>query len=142
VRTVTVKNVAAVQAMIVQYGEAVEKGVSELVTAVGLEAITDVKKRIQGPPKTGAIYTRGSISHQASAPGEAPATDTGTLVNSIFFEQTNKLQVKIGSRLDYAYYLEYGTMMMKARPSWVHAVVDARKSLNANIDALIKALSK
>jgi hypothetical protein len=34
-------------------------------------------------PKSGRTYKRGSKSHQASAPGEAPAIDTGNLVNSI-----------------------------------------------------------
>jgi hypothetical protein len=141
-RSVKVRNAQGVREAIEKYGEAVENGVSRLVTAAGLEAITDVKKRIQSPPKTGEIYRRGSISHQASKDGEAPATDTGTLVNSIFFEQKNKLQVKIGSRLPYAFYLENGTMMMRPRPSWKHAVFTARKKLNDNIDKLLKALNK
>jgi len=141
-RTVTVKNADVVRAMIEQYGAAVDKGVQDLVKAAAFGAITDVKKRIQSPPKTGRIYTRGSISHQASADGEAPATDTGTLVSSIFFEQPSKYQAKIGSRLDYAFYLEYGTMMMRPRPSWVHAADTARKNLNADIDQLLKALNK
>lgn len=141
-RTVTVKNAEAVRAMITQFGASAEKGIEDLVKAAGLDTITDVKHRIENPPKTGAIYKRGSISHQASADGEAPAKDTGTLINSIFFEQPSKLQVKIGSRLNYAFYLEYGTMMMRPRPSWKHAVFDARKRLNKDIDDFIKALTK
>ena len=141
-RSVTVRNAQGVREAIEKYGAAVEKGVQDLVKAAALNAITVVTKRSQSPPKTGKLYQRGTITHQASAPGEAPATDTGTLVSSIYFSQPTKMVAKIGSRLNYAYYLEYGTMMMRPRPSWVHATVAARKNLNADIRELLKALNK
>jgi hypothetical protein len=33
--------------------------------------------------KTGKLYPRGKVFHQASAPGEAPAVDSSNLINSI-----------------------------------------------------------
>ena len=137
---ITIQNADRVRAAIKQYGEAVERGVRRLIQAAALKAVTDVKKRIQGPPKTGIIYERGKIKHQSSADGEAPATDTGTLVSSIYY--IGAKSPRIGSRLPYAFYLEYGTMMMRPRPSWVHAVVMARNNLNKEIDGLLKALNK
>jgi hypothetical protein len=137
---ITVNNAERVRAAIEQYGESIEKNVRRLIQDAALKAVTEVKQKIQGPPKTGVIYERGKIKHQSSAPGQAPATDTGTLVSSIYY--IGAKSPRIGSRLPYAFYLEYGTMMMRPRPSWVHAVVRARNNLNKEIDSLLKALNK
>lgn len=94
-----------------------------IVNAAALEAVSDVRRAIQGPPKTGNEYLRGKGKvHRASAPGQAPATDTGTLVSSIYNEDRGQYAKAIGSRLPYAFYLEFGTFKMDARPSWVPAV--------------------
>lgn len=94
-----------------------------IVNAAALEAVSDVRRAIQGPPKTGQEYSRGKGKvHRASAPGQAPATDTGTLVSSIYIEDRGQYAKAIGSRLPYAFYLEFGTFKMDARPSWVPAV--------------------
>ena len=97
--------------------------VEDAVTGTGLELRGDVVKRIQRGPKTGIIYQRRGVSHQSSAAGEAPATDTGRLANSITFEQVGPVSVTVGSDLVYAAYLEYGTTRMpKPRPVWRPAV--------------------
>lgn len=57
--------------------------------------------------------------HQASAPGQPPATDTGRLLNSIYHVIEgvgSDLVAKIGSTVDYAEYLELGTRHMAPRP--------------------------
>ena len=144
---ISVRNSKQVEDALLKYGEAVEGGIEQIVKATALNALTDVKKRIQRPPKTGKIYKRGNISHQASAPGESPATDTGTLVSSIyftFFSRSNNaaMYAKIQSRLPYAYYLEFGTMKIKPRPAWTPATEVARKKLDGDIKKLLKALNK
>ena len=123
--------------------------VAKAVTATGLELRGDVVKRIQRGPKTGAIYyyifdpdtgytityagdTEGFVraekgdssrpSHQSSAAGESPASDTGRLANSITFKQVGPVSVTVGSALIYAAYLEYGTISMAPRPAWRPAV--------------------
>src|ERR1044072_3048288 len=40
-------------------------------------------KRIKSPPKTGRIYRSKRGMHQASAPGEFPANETGRLAASV-----------------------------------------------------------
>jgi HK97 gp10 family phage protein len=96
--------------------------VEEAVKNTGVELRSDVVKRIQRGPKTGIVYQRRGIRHPSSAPGQAPATDTGRLANSIIFEQVGPVSVTVGSALIYAAYLEYGTTRMAPRPAWRPAV--------------------
>ena len=66
-----------------------------------------------------AIYTRGSIAHQASAPGEAPATDTGFLQTQITTQvkvKDDKVIGQIIASAPYARHLEFGTTNIMPRP--------------------------
>jgi phage gpG-like protein len=122
---VEIKGIQEVNAALRAYGKDLGRGLELIINAAAVEAVTDVRKAIEGPPKTGVIYYRGKnrdIKHQASKEGEAPATDTGALVISIYNEDRGKYAKAIGSRLDYAYYLEFGTFKMKPRKSWLPAV--------------------
>jgi hypothetical protein len=78
------------------------------------------KVAIQNPPKTGTVYRHGNVAHQASAPGEAPATDTGALANSIKVEVLEASQTKAvsgtGPTAESGEDLELGTSRMAARP--------------------------
>lgn len=78
------------------------------------------KRSILAGGKTGRIYRRRSVTHQASAPGQAPASDTGRLVNSInsYYEKAKKTAIVIAGRGTalYAILLEFGTRFMAPRP--------------------------
>ncbi|MBZ9674550.1 hypothetical protein [Mesorhizobium sp. ES1-1] len=88
------------------------------------------KQKIQGGGRAGRVYTRRTVSHQASAPGEFPKTDTGQLVSSLFFRvAADKLSAFFGTTLAHGRYLEYGTSRMAARP-WL------RPTLKANASAI------
>jgi hypothetical protein len=66
--------------------------------------------------------------HRASAPGEPPASDTGLLLNSIHHEMGDDgdgWYVDVGSDLQYAIYLEFGTRKMAPRPLWKAALAAA-----------------
>jgi HK97 gp10 family phage protein len=118
-----------------------QAAVADAVTATGLELRGDVVKRIQRGPATGRTYQRRGVTHTASAPGQAPATDTGRLANSVTFEQAGPVSVTVGSALIYAAYLEYGTTRMAPRPVWRPAVEDmAPKFRNRLLRALGMAL--
>ena len=60
-----------------------------------------------GEPKTGRIYQIGNVDHQASAPGESPAIDTGLLA-SIQTEQDGQTTWVTYTTAEYAAHLEYG----------------------------------
>ncbi len=122
------------------FGAEIGSAVSKAIDATALESVSDVRRAIQGPPKTGREYPRGKNGdkvHRASAPGEAPATDTGALVSSIYFNRLNDTTAAIGSRLEYAFYLEFGTLRMAARPSWVPSVEKNIPRLQKRIERII-----
>lgn len=98
----------------------VEKAVQDGLMAVALIARADAQRRILNGPKTGRIYKRGKKgTHQASAPGEAPAADTGALArneNILAEAVPGQIAVNLVARMPYAVHLEYGTVRMAARP--------------------------
>lgn len=78
--------------------------------------VVDNKIRQRG---TGRVYRRGGISHQASSPGQPPATDTGALRLSMSQEITREGGDVVGrltANSEYALALEKGTSKMAARP--------------------------
>jgi hypothetical protein len=99
---------------------------------------------IASPPKSGRVYKRRGIEHQASAPGESPATDTGALIQSgqALYPDSGDPMVITGIAnwsTDYALALETGTETMEARPYARPALDQVAPSLPAGIAAAIKA---
>ena len=85
---------------------------------------------MQGPPVAfvpGSGSQNLSLQHQASAPGEAPALDTGRLMNSVYINELSASSFEIGTKLDYAFWLEYGTRKIAPRPNWVPETEKTRK---------------
>lgn len=74
--------------------------------------------------KVSFTANKGKKGHQASAPGEAPATLTGTLVNSIMPVTEGSLKKKVAAHTKYAYILEF----MMDRPFMVPAVESQREA--------------
>ena len=94
-------------------------------------------KGIQGGSKTGTIYEKyhPRRTHQASAFGQLPASDTGELASSIKIEVNNSTFYSVGTNLTHGFYLEFGTSEMSHRqwltPSFELAIAgvvrDAKK---------------
>lgn len=82
--------------------------VAMVVQKAAYDVEANAKASMSGP-KTGFIYKRGNKMHQASAPGEAPAIDTGTLVNSIQSRMTGMSSAEVSVGAAYGLPLEYGT---------------------------------
>lgn len=100
-----------------QLQEASLKEINQAISESVIEMHNETKLAIQAPSQ-GRTYQRGSVTHVASAPGDAPNIDTGRLINSIFFDiDRGQLVGTFGTRgVDYAKHLEYGTSRMEARP--------------------------
>jgi phage gpG-like protein len=92
-----------------QYRKKADKEISTAVLRSALRIETAAKRRIQRGPKTGDIYQKENPTrtHQASAPGEPPATDTGRLASSIGHTHDGR-QAAVIARTDYAATLEFG----------------------------------
>lgn len=79
------------------------------------DALADAEMNIKdemAAAKSGRWYD----GHQASAPGEAPAIDSGELVESLEVTDVIDGEGAIGTNAEHAEYLEYGTSKMAARP--------------------------
>ena len=71
---------------------------------------------LMSEPKHGRIYARGGRQHRASAPGEAPAVDTGYLKNSMQVKAIGPTEVEVGVTAEYAAKLEFGGAHVAPRP--------------------------
>ncbi len=101
---------------------------------------------VQRGTKSGRVYVRGNITHQASAAGEAPASDTGNLARRIELRlSSDGLVARIGV-LDlfvapYARVLELGGEFSEKRPYMVPAYNKHIKAIRQGIrDAVARGL--
>ena len=130
---------------------AVEKALEASLKGGAMLIANDMKTSVARGPKTGRIYTtrfrrnrttgrifptEQRVPHQASAPGEAPATDTGKLVGSIVADGKG-MAVYVEARSLYAVWLEYGTRYMAARPFFMPAIERNRERINELIRASV-----
>ncbi len=128
-------------------GPKVLRALQGVLTKSAIRIRDDAKLKIKEGPKTGRVYSRkGGIRHQSSAPGQAPATDHGTLISSLLFDvRYDGLGASVGSNLtasngeSIAEYLEKGTPkgQMKARPFLAPALADNNDRIVSDI---LKAL--
>jgi len=121
-------------------GPAAKRGAVKGLHAVALVLQSEVRRSILKGPATGRIYRRRGIVHQASAPGEAPQSDTGTLARSVISEvdeQQMEAVVTAGTR--YAKWLEFGTRLMAARPFMAVALRKMVQRIKAIMKAAIEA---
>lgn len=108
---------------------------AEYADGMGSEAgriVNTTIRRIEGRakgslsgPRSGRLYKRGQagdVVHQASAPGEAPATDTGFLADSIGSRMIGPTEGEITVTARYSVVLELGGVRMAPRPYFAPAV--------------------
>lgn len=111
--------------------------VDQIVRATAFEIEGDVKRRIQGGSKTGRVYLRGRRRrrHQASAPGESPATDTGALAGSYRAKRVKAGAWRVGSSKKYAAPLELRMNRPHLRLAFKASEVRFRKRLKHLLEA-------
>lgn len=116
-------------------GAQFDLAIMDALTFTVHDARNKIVKAIQNGPATGRTYRlkNPTRTHRASAPGEAPMTDTGALVRSIKIDTAPGMAM-VGSQLAYAAYLEYGTRKMAPRPIWTPTAEALPAFLTANIE--------
>ena len=87
--------------------------------SAAMKAALDTRREINdrmSDSKSGRIYKRSEKIHQASAPGQAPAIDTGLLANSIQARAYGRDGAMIYTNTEYAEVLELGGKHILPRP--------------------------
>lgn len=100
------------------------------------KSLVKTAKAKQLAPKSGDVYIINGIKHQASAPGEAPGSITGELLDSTRYE-TKGDEIIFGAgndKTDYAKFLELGTKKMEDRPFIFKSVEENFKNIEAEFD--------
>ena len=115
---INVKNLKKVMSQLGRLNKDLEQPFQEVVKGGGQLIRAEAVKSIQSGAKSGIVYEKYNPrrSHRASAPGQAPASDTGNLVSKIRVKQKNPNTTIVESGADYSAFLEYGTSKMQPRP--------------------------
>jgi phage gpG-like protein len=126
---------------------AAPEAVHELVTELTLDVHRRAVRGVQRGPASGRVYQkyRPRRTHQASAPGEYPATDTGRLASSIQFEPpTNKAKPVgvVGTNLHYGKLLEFKSPARGGRPWLMRAFNEGVEDSEAILLRIFKRRSK
>lgn len=120
--------------------EAARRGAIRGVTIGANIVRNEVLRLILQTPKSGRIYRRRGVEHQASAPGEAPASDQGTLVRGItVIVEPERVAAKVNSGAAHAPHLEFGTEKMEPRPHMRVALENVRAQLEEAVAREIRA---
>lgn len=116
---------------------AVEQAVKSAAQNIRSHAI----QSIQRGPKTGRVYKKYSPirTHQASSPGQSPATDTGRLASSIVANISGKT-AEVIANTEYAAALEFGYKAnnLEARPFMVPAMEKERPAFNRRLSKILQ----
>lgn len=120
----------------------IKAGTVKEVETVLLKAavkMAESAKQAINEPSAGREYKRKNKTHVASKAGDAPNTDTGVLINSVFFDfLPGKLTARFGAKAKYARALEYGTSKMEPRPFIKPAFNKHKDEVKSEIDKIIE----
>jgi HK97 gp10 family phage protein len=126
-----------------KFGAAADKYVADVVNGTAQNIRTTAIRSIQRGSKSGVVYQKyaPNRTHQASAPGQAPASDTGRLANSITADIEGK-RATVTAGTEYAAPLEFGTRDIEPRPFMVPAMEQERPKFNARLQKIVDAGTK
>jgi len=116
---------------------AIAAGYSDRIGKVVRAAAFNINERAQASfrePKTGRLYG----AHRASAPGQAPAIQFGTLAASYRVIPIDHFHAAVASSDEKAPYLEFGTRHMEPRPHLGPAAALERDAFEGAVAAVLK----
>ena len=143
--SIQVKGFKKVMSSLKNLEQDLEKPFREVIVGGAQLIRGEAIKSIQSGPKSGRIYEKYNPrrTHKASAPGQAPASDTGNLVRNIVVKQENPDLVKVESNATYSSFLEFGTSKMLARPFLFPATERSRKKIaQAVFNRVVKEIKR
>ena len=115
-----------------------DKALEDIVRGTAQNVRSHAIKSLQRGPKTGVTYEKYKPirTHKASAPGEAPATDTGSLARSLKANIEGK-SAEVVADTEYAAWLEFGTQDIEPRPFMTPAVEAERPKWEARLNRIV-----
>lgn len=119
----------------------VGRGVDQAVAVAAARIHGNYRKKLQRGSRSGRIYKRRGISHQASAPGEPPKTDTGGLAASAaVVHEPGSRHAEVIVSAPQAAALEFGSPRsnLAPRPALGPAVLEESKGFPGLIAAKVK----
>lgn len=130
--------IGKVMAVVKQRVGAVNMKVGRVIARYGRLVENRIKVLMTETPKTGNIYPRGKNRiHIASSKGNPPAVDYGDLRSSINTE-LSRLSALVWTDKEYAFWLEFGTKNIAARPAFTVAFEEYREEILSEIKKAIK----
>lgn len=115
--------------------KAIQKQVGDGIAKFALRMVKTAVNSIQSGGKSGHIYG----NHQASAPGEAPAQDTGNLASHIGYNVDRKeLSGEIFANTPYAARLEFGDITPGKNGTFIEARPFMQPALEQNSDKFLE----
>jgi hypothetical protein len=144
--SIKLEGLQELQQALVNATKELQDKVELIVEATASDIHRTTVRRIQRGPATGHIY-RSSVAnkeHQASAPGEAPMSDSGRLAGSYsVVDGDNRFTKFVSSNVwddedDYAYMLEFGTTKIKPRPHLLPSVEEARPTFERRLKGVLQ----
>ena len=142
---VKVKNLKNAMAKLKNLEKDLEPDFQEVVKGGAQQIRGEAIKSIQTGAKSGIVYEKYNPrrTHRASAPGQAPASDTGNLVSQIMVNQKSPDEILVESNATYSSFLEFGTSKMLARPFLFPATERSRpKIAEAVFNRVVKEIQR
>ena len=134
---------AELRKALAEFGINADRELAAIVRGTAQNIRTHAIKSIARGTKSGEEYQKYDPRrrHRASAPGEPPAQDTGRLSNSITANIDGK-RAEVGTNLEYAPWLEFGTRTIEPRPFLFPALEKERPAWNRRLDRIVEAAAK
>lgn len=140
---IKLKDVGSFVRSLERFGDRVERNAKRELLTPAETLLAEVRSQLSRPG-SGRVYGRGRLGarrHQASAPGEPPAPDTRTLLESAHIEQEGETVRVLVNGADAAG-LEFGTRRMQPRPYMRPALVAAKARMTSQLVAKLRTDKK
>lgn len=134
---------AELKRALAEFGINADKELSAIVRGTAQNVRSHAIRSIQRGTKSGITYEKidPRRTHRASAPGEAPATDTGRLASSIQADIEGK-NATVFTNVEYAPWLEFGTRTIEPRPFMFPALEKERPAWNRRLNTIVDQAAK
>ena len=131
-----IKGMKEIEANLKKLAKQVERNMADAVGVAAFEVQRGAQMAIRTPSQGETVtrYRQGQkpFKHMVSRAGDAPNTDTGRLIGSIFVDHTRgDTTALVGSPLDYAFFLE----TVHNRPFLIPAFNEVTKHFSADLRA-------